>query len=153
MRRYGLASVIAIIVAFFALGGCSGDGGGGGATGPGSQADIAPELVSPEDGAILNDFPRNTAFEWRPAAGADSYILEVEWFDPGSQDWNVLDRCETTDVTLTLGLSNVPSLIFDRTCGGGGFIGAQPGRWRVSSKDSSGALSAPSDWWHFEYTV
>jgi hypothetical protein len=35
------------------------------------------------------------------------------------------------------------------------FVGAQPGRWRVSATDRSGSslASPPSDWRTFSYTV
>jgi hypothetical protein len=32
------------------------------------------------------------------------------------------------------------------------FVGAQPGRWRVSAVDDSGREGPKSDWWTFRYT-
>jgi hypothetical protein len=100
-----------------------------------------PQQFSPAAGERFSHFPRTTTVGWHAVAGADSYHVEVEfaWRDQsGATTWAPL---LAQDLEAT-------SLTFD-------FVGAQPGRWRVSATDRSGSslASPPSDWRTFSYTV
>lgn len=99
----------------------------------------APQLVSPAEGAQLTGYPRTTTLTWQPVAGATGYLVEVEYAStgPAGQVWASAYRREVPGTTVT----------FD-------FVGDQPGRWRVSSLDATGAHpgSQPSGWRGFAYS-
>jgi hypothetical protein len=100
-----------------------------------------PVPLAPPDGERYSHFPRTTTVSWEPVTGATAYHVEVAfaWEDPaGGTTW---EPWLTRDLEAT-------SLTFE-------FVGAQPGRWRVSSTDPSGALlaSAPTDWRTFSYAI
>ena len=37
----------------------------------------APQLLTPEDGAVMNHYPRKTTVNWEPVIGAVSYTVEI----------------------------------------------------------------------------
>jgi hypothetical protein len=100
-----------------------------------------PTLLSPPDGSVFDNHPRTTTLEWQPLIGAAAYRVEVDCFDfCQCEEWctDVGDECivdTTTDTTYT----------FD-------FVGAKPGRWRVSGINDQDQEGQRSDWWYFEYT-
>jgi hypothetical protein len=100
-----------------------------------------PVPLAPQDGERFSHFPRTTTVSWQPVAGADSYHVEVEyaWQDQSAG---------TTWAPLLARDLEAASFTFD-------FVGAQPGRWRVSAVDTSGAslASPPNGWRTFSYTV
>jgi hypothetical protein len=98
-------------------------------------ARAAPRQVAPANGSELNQVPRKTMVRWAPVAGAAKYKVEVEYEDPGAAQWTPYAPKETTSTEYQ----------FD-------FVGAQPGRWRVSAVDDSGREGPKSDWWTFRYT-
>jgi hypothetical protein len=99
-----------------------------------------PITGDPADGEVFSHFPRTTTLSWKPVDGSTSYHVDVEygWSAGAQMTWEPL---------LTVDLA-VPSLTFD-------FVGAQPGRWRVSARDETGAHrdSPPSDWQGFSYST
>ncbi len=53
-----------------------------------SEVAAPPGLLAPEDRAVFDQYPRETAFDWTDASGAAGYAIEVDfcypWTDP---DW------------------------------------------------------------------
>ena len=102
----------------------------------------APTMVSPACGATFSNFPRITNFVWKPVTGAVSYIVEVDcfgcckigaWCTDIGQTWKIEKGITTTTYSHD-------------------FVGAQPGRWRVSAVDATGKEGAKSAWCGFVYT-
>lgn len=100
-------------------------------------APATPTHLSPSNGSVFDDFPRETTLSWTSVAGAVSYNVETAFQDPTSGRWIARDNAD--------GLIST-SFTFN-------FVGAQPGRWRVSAVNAEGLVSAPSPWWTFRYTV
>lgn len=106
----------------------------------GAQKLPAPSQISP-CGQTFNHYPRKTNLRWRPVQGAVKYIVEVDcmhccatgkWCYDLGQKW----KKETTT----------------RTNYSFNFVGAQPGRWRVTAVDRNGKKGKTSKWCNFKYT-
>ena len=101
----------------------------------------APVLESPYDGKIFDQgFPRNTTFTWSAVPGAKKYVLELMACSSSKPNdcfvWpQDKPRHEVIGTTYTYG-----------------FVGAQPGKWRVTAIDAKGVAGTPSGWWTFRYT-
>jgi thiol-disulfide isomerase/thioredoxin len=99
----------------------------------------APELLTPAADSVFDVFPRRTSVTWKPVDGAASYILE--WDFLSANTWNS-ERPEGV-------MARVPSrsawAAFD-------FVGAQPGRVRVTAIGSDGSPGDASPWREFRYT-
>ena len=93
-----------------------------------------PMLVSPRNEARFTNFPRRTALDWRPVAGATAYGVEIEYYDRRSNRW----------------IGNYKTARVNRTDYTFNFVGDQPGRWRVWAirGNSAGRKSA---WRTFSY--
>jgi hypothetical protein len=101
------------------------------------QSLSAPTLVSPAHGSVFNFFPRPVTFVWNPVSGAVSYNFYLEFcLAVGCTQWNSYPAVRLTAPTYPL--SN--------------FVGAQPGRWRVTAVNGIGVESPPSAWWEFRFT-
>ncbi|HMD99435.1 MAG TPA: hypothetical protein VKM93_19170 [Terriglobia bacterium] len=143
-----LGDIISILVAIF---GSSSSG----AEGSGAPVETAttgltalnpalpsPTLVSPPNGQHLSDPNNKITLEWKPVAGATSYLVEAQYTNPGpigpTTTWGWAERTNVASTKLTFV-----------------FVGSQPGRWRVTAFDQSGAHqpSPPSPWWIFDLTV
>ncbi len=98
----------------------------------------APQLLSPPDGAVFNAFPRTTTVTWSPVPGAAAYV--VEWDYQYRSVWASEDNHALGTMRVTS-----PAATF-------GFVGAQPGRWRVHAVDATGAAGPKSEWRLFRYT-
>ncbi len=96
----------------------------------------APRQIAPPDGSVFDFYPRTTTLEWSSVRGAASYQLEIEFSYPPDWQWSsdYISGQTVEDASFT----------FD-------FVGAQPGRWRVTALDENGTPGAPSPWWGFEY--
>ena len=98
-----------------------------------------PSLASPSNGQLFSNYPRTTTLTWQPVSGATGYRVDLEYAYPSSTGytWYPLHNQDVTSTSLT----------FD-------FVGSQPGRWRVTALDSTGAYeqSLPSAWRTFYYT-
>ena len=100
----------------------------------------APVLESPYDGKIFDQgFPRNTTFTWSAVPGAKKYVLELMACSSSKPNdcfvWpKDKPRHEVFGTTYTYG-----------------FVGAQPGKWRVTAIDAKGVAGTPSGWWTFRY--
>jgi hypothetical protein len=101
-----------------------------------------PKLISPPEDAQLYHYPRTTTLAWQQVLGAIGYKVEIQFESGGG--WTSYPPV-TVDGNLT------SSYTFS-------FVGAQPGRWRVtaigpSSGGSQISNSAPSEWREFEYHI
>ena len=96
----------------------------------------APVQVSPRNNAVFSVFPRRTVLVWRSVQGAARYKVEVQYYDPGSNRW--IEDYKTEEVSGLRWVFN--------------FVGAQPGRWRVSAIDNGGVEGRRSGWRTFRYT-
>jgi hypothetical protein len=102
----------------------------------GSQILLAPDLLSPDDGATFDHFPRHTVLAWRTVPGAVTYEAEVQCLHCcGRGRWCPDERAQ--DLTS-------PQFSFR-------FTGAQPGRWRVRAVTDKGVAGHWSEWREFEY--
>ena len=93
-----------------------------------------PKHISPADGTSFNHIPRTTTLKWQAVPGVSGYRVEVQY--KGLFTWSAL-----IDVTVT-----GTSYTFN-------FVGAQPGRWRVTAISGGGVQGPPSAWWGFVYTI
>lgn len=98
----------------------------------------APAQLAPADGSVFGHYPRVTTLVWGPVEGAASYRIESQYCDPagcaaGASSYSTRDLAGT-------------SYTFD-------FVGAQPGRWRVTAFDAAGTAGVTSAWSNFRYTV
>ncbi len=95
-----------------------------------------PILVFPADNQMFSNFPRTTTLTWQAVTGATKYKIEVQYF--GSPRWFEMTIPAVTGTSCEFG-----------------FIGAQPGCWRVQAIDDTGANlpSAFSEWRFFRYSV
>jgi hypothetical protein len=96
----------------------------------------APQLLAPVNGAVFEHYPRTTTLVWQAVPGAVSYLVEVEMQERPGEPWY-----SPTSYTVT-----VATVTFE-------WVGAQPGRWRVTAQTAAGVWSSPSGWWVFNYTV
>jgi hypothetical protein len=133
----------------------------------------APNQVSPADGSVFNVYPRVTAYSWQPVAGAKGYRLELDycngrWPTVGPCQSDTKPPCLITGfsgsscsyplVFQSCAISGIAENLLSPGCipgGNGGttftqgFVGAQPGRWKVWAVDSQGNDGPQSGWWTF----
>ena len=94
----------------------------------------------------FDHFPRWTTLVWRPVEGAVSYDVEFQFGNgctPGTAvctTWTPHFGSPATAPGTTNGF------VF-------GFVGAQPGRWRVIAHDVTGAIIITSEWVYFAYAI
>lgn len=101
-----------------------------------------PHLVSPPSDAQFYHYPRVTTLAWDQVLGATGYIVEWQFYQGSVEGWSSSATVPVSGLVTT-------SFTFD-------FIGAQPGRWRVTatgpaSGDDQVNNSAPSAWREFVY--
>jgi len=94
----------------------------------------APNLISPANNSVFDFWPRTTTLQWTPVAGAVKYLLLREYCQPDLSICTAYPPVETTGTSWTFN-----------------FVGAQPGRWRVSAIDSNGREGNISETWYFRY--
>jgi hypothetical protein len=99
-----------------------------------------PTPLTPADGSVFDTFPRKTIVSWTAVEGATEYRVEVDFSFSGV--WASENAGHPTPPRTFS--SKTTSLSFN-------FVGAQPGRWRVSALDRGGTWSEPSPWWGFRY--
>jgi len=101
----------------------------------------APMLMSPVTGSTFDVFPRTATFTWQALNQAATYNFYLEACLP------VDTSCAgaTTSYPVVRGLTAATYSISN-------FVGAQPGRWRVSATNASGVEGQPSPWWTFRFT-
>lgn len=96
----------------------------------------APVQLEPADGTVFDIFPRTTRLRWEAVDGAEKYRVQRQ-FCQGSCEAQA-SPFGTDDVTGT-------EFTFD-------FVGAQPGRWRVSALGKDGVEGPKSPFRGFSYT-
>lgn len=101
----------------------------------------APTQVSPASGAVFDTFPRALTFTWQAVSQAASYNFYVEACAAG----------DTNCAGTTIPYNPVRGLTAP-TYSISNFVGAQPGRWRVSATNASGVEGQSSPWWTFRFT-
>jgi hypothetical protein len=102
---------------------------------------------------VFDIFPRTTTLLWRPVSGAATYEVEAQ-FGNGCTGFA---RCNSWQGNGSGNSAAVTSYTLD-------FVGAQPGRWRVTARDPSGNIipgdvdaagvpipNSPSPWVYFRY--
>lgn len=95
-----------------------------------------PAPLTPTEGTVFSTYPRTTTLTWSAVPGANQYLVEVQY---GFQNaWSPLTTATVSSTSFTFT-----------------HIGAQPGRWRVSARDSSGkaGVSGATPWRTYRYTV
>jgi hypothetical protein len=100
-----------------------------------------PVLVSPSDKTVFSNYPRIITYAWMPVPGATDYNVETSYQNPKTGIWSEPVSSKVTGVTNSAYTTR--------------FIGAQPGRWRVTAVDSTSKFidSPPSDWRYFIFTI
>lgn len=98
-----------------------------------------PKPISPVNNAQFYNYPRTTTLTWNQVPGATGYKIERQFYSGGT--W-------TSYTVVTVSGVHNSSYTFN-------FVGAQPGRWRVTALDSTGNFytSAPSIWYYFTYHI
>jgi hypothetical protein len=101
---------------------------------------MTPKLLAPDEGAQFSHYPRTTTVSWSSVPWATAYKVEVDMgnYKGAEIKWTKLLGRTVTGTSCT----------FD-------FVGSQPGRWRVTALDTTGAhqQSHPSPWRTFDYSV
>ena len=93
-----------------------------------------PILVSPADGAVFTNFPRNTTLRWMGVTGAAKYLVEVQCDTCGSTPW-------------------VPSITTTVTGTSHSFVwvGDNTGRWRITAIAPDGTKGPASGFRTFKF--
>lgn len=94
----------------------------------------------------FDQFPRWTTLVWRPVVGAVSYDIEIQFGNgctPGTAICTIWTPQFGSPATAP-GTTN--GFVF-------GFVGAQPGRWRVTAHDVTGLAILTSEWVYFAYAI
>jgi hypothetical protein len=112
----------------------------------------APQLLTPDDGAVMNHYPRKTTVNWEPVIGAVSYTVEIQ-----SSGGINSDGCEWYDLGEYLRYfpeaHYVPPVRISTTSFSFNWLGANLGRWRVWAIDASGKEGIKSQWRRFRYSI
>jgi hypothetical protein len=93
-----------------------------------------PKLISPANGTSFNNYPRTTTLRWEAVPGVSGYRVEVQY--QSGVSWYTWRNVTVTGTSYTFN-----------------FVGAQPGRWRVTAISGGGVQGPPSGWWGFRYTI
>jgi hypothetical protein len=96
-----------------------------------------PVIILPAEGEVFSNYPRKTTVKWQPVPNADQFLVEVQYLDePKWVGERKIKNVQGTSITFN-------------------FVGAQPGRCRVTAQHSTGKYkpSKPSAWRNFKYTI
>ena len=131
-RIGALLPLLSLALLVLALAGCGASGD------EKAFARSEPELLSPEDGTVMDNMPREVELTWHKVAGAVRYQLEVQMQNPLDGLWM------PTPIALNRRLVKTERMQIT-------FPGSQPGRWRVTAISEKGTRSRASDWWRVEF--
>ncbi len=112
----------------------------------------SPQLLSPDAGAVMNNYPRKTTVTWEPVIGAASYTVQIQYagkIDSEVAEWYDLDEY----FRYYPGANYVPPVRISTTSFTFNYIGAGLGRWRVWALDASGKEGIKSEWRRFRYSI
>lgn len=100
---------------------------------------LEPTMLAPAEGAVLDNYPRQTTLRWTAVPGAATYTVKVEYCElSGCQDSTARALKLATGLTST-------SYTFE-------FVGAVPGRWRVWAVSADGHEGPKPRFREFRYT-
>jgi len=103
---------------------------------PASQL-AAPAQVSPANGAVLTNFPRNGTLTWKPVEGAAKYRVELQCLHCMKVgQWSPMAGTPTTTTATSFSFS---------------WPGDNQGRWRVTAIAADGSVGLNGDWSQFEF--
>lgn len=111
-----------------------------------TAAPPVPATLSPAPGTTFSHFPRTTTLVWSAVTDVSTpvtYRVQIQ-FCQGSVGSPT--SCTDRSWAGCDGVQSSTSCTF-------GFVGAQPGRWRVKAVDSVGNNSANSDWSTFAFSI
>ena len=112
----------------------------------------APLLLTPDEGAVMNHYPRKTTVKWEPVIGAASYTVEIQYSDGSDSD--VREWLDLGEHLRNFPAARyVPPVRISNTSFSFEWIGANPGRWRVWAIDSAGKEGIKTEWRHFRYSI
>ncbi len=102
-----------------------------------------PVMVSPATGAVFYHFPRETTVSWKPMPGADSYKVQVQYYDRTARRWY-------DDTGSPADISGQPTASYTFLFGY-----KTQGRWRVQATDSTNTFTGSewSTWRTFRFVV
>jgi tetratricopeptide (TPR) repeat protein len=98
----------------------------------------SPMLQSPPEGAVFDNYPRDTILKWSVVTGAAAYEVQIDYLD--AEKW-------ASEQGGSLAVYRVTESEYRFH-----FVGAQPGRWRVWAVSPSGESGTKSSWRTFRYT-
>lgn len=101
----------------------------------------APVLLSPDDRAEFQIYPRHTKLEWQPVDGAAYYLVEIDVCDGRNRDLRECVNPMPFSTTASLKPVKVESTTYEFD-----FVGRQPGRWRIWAVDAKGQEGFKSPW-------
>jgi Domain of unknown function (DUF6777) len=97
----------------------------------------APTGRSPADGTVFSHYPRTTTLSWNAVTGAAEYEVYIECLHCiQSGQWGPYSTNTVTSTSYTFN-----------------WVGAQPGRWRVTAIAGDGTRGITSTFYQFSYTV
>lgn len=101
-----------------------------------------PVLTSPAENESFYHYPRNLTLSWKPIPEAAGYQVEVQYCQAGVTD------CQPW-ITATVGQTDEMNAFYNFN-----FVGAQPGRWRVTTLGGGTYRdSKPSAWRIFYFDI
>lgn len=100
----------------------------------------APELISPAPDTVFDNYPRTTRLTWSAVPGAELYRVEVDYAWGRNKTWASEQAKPSNYVVYVVS----PHLTFN-------FVGAQPGRWRVTPIGGDGKDGPTTEWREFRY--
>jgi hypothetical protein len=111
-----------------------------------TDGNVGPSLIVDSFGFDI--FPRTTTLSWAPVAGALTYQIVTEFGNGavGAPQCTVPADCgRWSPATLPITTTGLTTTI--------SFIGAQPGRWRVTALNAAGGVISTSPNIYFAYTI
>jgi len=127
-----LVPLLSIVLLLLILAGC------GGGKAEEEFAKIEPVLLSPEEGEVMKNMPRQVRLTWHKVDGASRYQVEVQMQNPRDGVWM------PTPVALNRRIVKNEGMLIT-------FPGSQPGRWRETAISVKGTRSRASEWRKFEF--
>lgn len=112
----------------------------------------APQLLAPDEGAVMNHYPRKTTVTWEPVIGAATYTVEIQY--PGPMDSGVAEWIDYSENLSHFPAANyVPPVRITATSFTFNWVGANLGRWRVWAIDGAGKEGIKSQWRRFRFSI